>query len=124
MCPGEIVRLRHKLLEGSEAAEAVEREIVENAAEMERARAEGSRAIAGLQEQCAAVSSVRALFGGFEEECIGVIAVAEEAHEAAAQQKSQARNVAGRITEELREAQGRPRGADARPPSRDGAGGA
>ena len=110
----EIVRLRHKLLEGADAAEVVEREIVENGAEMERARADGSSEIGRLHEQCAAVSSVRQLFGSFETDCLDVIAQAEEAHEEAAQQKSQAQNVAARISEELREAEGRLKKAEER----------
>ena len=111
---GEIIRLRHKLLEAKESAEAVEREIAENGAEMERARANGSSEIARCQEQCAAVSSVKQLFGSFEADCLDVIAQAEVAHDEAQQQKSQAQKVAARITEELREAEGRLKKAEER----------
>jgi len=110
----EIIRLRHKLLEAKESAEAVEREIAENGAEMERARANGSSEIARCQEQCAAVSSVKQLFGSFEADCLDVIAQAEAAHDEAQQQKSQAQKVAARITEELREAEGRLKKAEER----------
>ena len=104
---GEILALRHKLLEGTDGAEKLEEDIKENSSFAEASRKTKGDEIGALDEQLVAVRAVLQIFSGFNDTC-GVLATEVlGAHEAVQQQKSDAQSIASRITQELKECEER-----------------